>query len=96
VRNLQTFVIICLHILSCVKIASPPDKQTSLPFLKPAKVIRLLFCKKPLNVIEYLIPARQGKSFAVPAEIDYDYSKSIDLLLERSEIIEKFIYETTR
>jgi hypothetical protein len=48
--------------------------------LKPAKVIRLLFFIKPLNVIEYLIPSRQGKSFAVPAEIDYDYAKSIGLL----------------
>jgi hypothetical protein len=51
-----------------------------LPFLRPAKVIRLLFCIKPLNVIEYLIPARQGKSFAHRAEIDYDYAKSIELL----------------
>jgi hypothetical protein len=40
-----------------------------------------------------LIPARQGKSFAVLTEIDYDYAKSLDLLLERSEIMEKFIYE---
>ena len=34
----------------------------------------------PPNVIEYLIPSRQEKSFAVPAEIDYDNVKSIDLL----------------
>jgi hypothetical protein len=35
---------------------------------------------KPLNVIGYLIPSRQGKSFAHPGEIDYDYAEFIDLL----------------
>jgi len=80
VRILEIFVIICLHLLSCVNTASPPGNKNPLPFLRPAKVIRLLFCIKPLNVIEYLIPARQGKSFAHRAEIDYDYAKSIELL----------------
>jgi hypothetical protein len=46
----------------------------------PAKADRLFFRIKPINVIEDLILIRQGKSFAVPAEIDYDYSKSINHL----------------
>jgi len=79
-KILQTFVIICLHILSCVNIANPPDKQTALRFLKPARANRLLSVSIPPTVIEDLILTRQGKSFAHPAEIDYDYAKSIDLL----------------
>jgi hypothetical protein len=46
--------------------------------LKPAKADKLLSGTIPSNVIEDLIPSRQGKSFAVPVEIDYDYAKSIN------------------
>ena len=79
-KILQTFVIICLQIPSCVNIVNPPDKQTALPFLRPAKADRLLSGVILLNVIEYLIPSRQGKSFAHPSEIYYDYAKSINLI----------------
>jgi hypothetical protein len=51
-----------------------------LPFLKPAKTDRLLSGAILLNVIEDLIPARQGNSFARTSEIYYDYGKSIVLL----------------
>jgi len=78
-----------LIILICVNIASPPDKRTALLPLKSAKADRLLLCIKPLNVIEYLIPSRQGKSFAHAAEIYYDYAKSIDLHCNRYKILEK-------
>ena len=53
---------------------SPPDIQTLLPFLTPARADRSSSGAIFPDVIEDLVLIRQGKSFASTAKIPYDYS----------------------